>query len=132
MTRVARRKGRGLRGRARRAGVAGARERGAIFGMVLLTALAVSISAYGALLVASSQAQYNRLARQRLRARHVGEAALVFTREQLWTDPRYCGGFASLITDGVTGAVTPVNIVVTDCGAGNESRPHRITATVSY
>lgn len=116
-----------MRGRASRQ-----RQRGAIFGMVLITALAMSISAYGALFVAVTNARHSRLSRERVRARYLAEAASVYARDRLWTNPTDCGGPMSLITDGVTGAVAWVNVVVTECGPGNENRPHRITATVNY
>lgn len=106
-------------------------EQGLALGLAIMTALVFAIFAYALLMMAASQARHAKFYRTRAGARDVSEAALVFAREQLMADPNYCPTSPvnlDLNWDGIPDP-PPVNIAVTNCGAGNS---HLISAQVIY
>ena len=100
-------------------------------GFVLILAVVSSIAAYGALMVASSQARQGTVLGTRFRARYAAEAGIVIAQAKLWRDPAYCPAAAPepIDTDGNGSADTTVELTVTNCGAGNA---HEVRAKVAY
>lgn len=106
--------------------------RGAVFPMVIAMALALSVVAFGLLFMALTYARQGRFSKERIKARYAAEAALVWTMDFLWRNPTYCGGLQPFDTDGDGLQETNIDIAVRPCGPGNETRPHRVTATAMY
>ena len=90
------------------------RSRGTILTVAVLTAFVCSIAAYLVLFLAICQARQARFYKQRLRARYVAEAAVVWAQQRLWLDPAYCNGAIPPVLEGYQPQAT-----VTNCGTGN-------------
>lgn len=121
------------------------KQRGAVLGIAVLSAVVGSFAAYALLMLAlvrARQAQFSIAGRPK--ARYLAEAALVVARAKLWgedvipyPDPTSScmvpGSDAvateDIDTDGDGLGDTQVDVTVTNCGAPG---PHTVTARVVY
>ena len=104
--------------------------RGFVLMMVMGLGVLCAVAAYAMVEVALSQADHAQYYMRRIRARYAINAATVWTLQQLWQNPAYCGtaqsgadGTVTRVIDGITIAVT-----ITNCGTNDQ----RIIATVVY
>ncbi len=115
-------------------------DRGAVLGITIMTALICGIAAYAVLQASVSEARHTKFMKGRVGARYLSEAALIIAKEKLWNEattpyPPGCaaGGMMTMTelvdTNGDGTGDTPVNVTITNCGAGNQ---HTIAAKATY
>ncbi|MBI4343528.1 MAG: hypothetical protein HY601_01765 [Candidatus Omnitrophica bacterium] len=106
-------------------------ERGAVLGIVIITAVVAAIAAAAALQIAIAQSRHARAFRERARAQAAAEAGLVWAMEQLRADSTLTfDAPVDVVIPGITSVEDiPVDIVPT-CAAPCQNRTLR--ATVVY
>ncbi len=116
----------------------GTSQRGAVLGIVIITALICSIIAYAVLVLARSQARRSRAFQGRMEARYLSEAGFIIATNRLRQDPNYPGCTTPGDTKQTTERVDTngdqvgdrgVLVEVTNCGAG---RNHTINVQTEY
>ena len=98
--------------------------RGAVLGLVIITAVVAAIASLTVLQIAIHQARHAKFHHDRTRTRYAAEVGVVWAQQRLLNNPGYCGAPDPPVIDGMT-----VDVTVTNCGAGNA---HAINATVVY
>jgi Tfp pilus assembly protein PilX len=115
-------------------------KRGIVLGVVLLAAVAFSISAFAALTMALTRTRLDRLYAKRFRAQYAAEAGLVWAMQRLWVNqgawssaPGWAGppnDPPEMDTNGNGTPDTKVDIILPPCGAPCEAR--KLQAKVDY
>ena len=107
-------------------------QRGMVLSLAVVTALIGSIAALAALMMAFSHSRHAQFHRERTRARYFAELGLVREQLRLWDSPADCGITLIGDQDGDTVADPDIVVTVSDCGPGNETKAHRLSAIVRY
>ena len=100
-------------------------ERGAVLGVVVITAFVCAVAAAAALTMSTHRAHVSyRFDEDRLLSRAAAEAGMVWAMERLWSNPNFCApSNQDLLLNGHV-----VDVQISNCGAGNS---HEITAVVT-
>lgn len=96
--------------------------RGFILMMTIGLTLLCAVASYAIMEVAVSQAHHGQYYVRRTQARYAIDAATVWTMQQLWQNPAYCGttqtGSDGMVTKVING--TTVEVTITNCGTDDQ------------
>ena len=104
--------------------------RGFILMMTIGLTFLCAVASYAMVEVAVSQAHHGQYYVRRTQARYAIDAATVWTMQQLWQHPAYCGtvqhGPDGAVTQAING--TTVEVTIINCGTDDQ----KIIAKVVY
>ena len=109
-------------------------ERGTmVLALTMITALLAAITSYAVLQLSVAYARQGRFFINRTPYRYAMEAGIVWAQDRLWSNPAFCSNAgvdpAGAAAPDLTVNGISVDVVVTNCGAGNV---HTITALSTY